>query len=171
MSYMISYIISISYKGRESMKILTAIKKIISSACVYFTVTEFALLIIINLMAEKWDMGKNFTPFFTIGSAFILLVFFTAIAASNLIFKTKLPTPIAYLIHFLIVTVVYIVLFVLIPGVWQDGHAFAMRLCVFVPVYIIVALVSFIIKLIFNRSTVRDEEYVEQFSDITGKTK
>ena len=152
--------------GEKVMNVKKQIKKILSDACVYFTVAEFVLLFIATGFSEiDPSSGGGVAMFLSLGSSALIFAACLIMSALNLVFRLELGTAVKVLIHFIGSLIAYSVVFIIIPGVWNDFGAIFVRLGVFAVIYAVIAAIAGIIASIKNNRKADDLEYESQFGE------
>ena len=157
--------------GEKVMNIKKQIKKIISDACVYFTAAEFLLLLIATGFSEiDPSSGGGAAMFLSLGSSALIFAACLIMSALNLVFRLEFSTAIKVLIHFIGSLIAYTVVFIIIPGVWNDFGAIFVRLGVFAVIYAVIASVAGIVNSVKINRRADELEYESQFGEFfTGK--
>ncbi len=146
------------------------LKRIISNACIYFTAAEFAILFIATGFAELDPAaGGGTAMFLSLGSTSLILLACFLMSALNLVFKLDFSTPIRVLIHFIGSLISYSLVFIIIPGVWNDFGSIFVRLGVFVVLYAVIAAICAIVASIKNNRKADELEYESQFGEFFTK--
>lgn len=143
---------------------LNALKKIIYSACLYFTVAIFLILSIANIARLS-----SVNSFLSLSST--ALVFFACIVMSalNLIWKLDYSLGVRTLLHFFGSFATYSIIFVLIPKVYTDPSQIMVRSAVFAIVYLFVAFTVMIVWSIRKNRRSENMEYESQFGNLFDK--
>lgn len=155
------------------MNIFKKLKKILSDACVYFTAAEFLLLFAASSYSKiSPESGGGVGMFLSLGSSALILLACIIMSSLNLTFKLDLSAALRLLIHFLGSLAAFGLVFVIIPGVWNDLTAIFVRLGIFAVLYLVIAFIVIIIRSIgLNRRT-EELEYESQFGEFySGKNK
>lgn len=153
------------------MNVKKQIKKILSDACVYFTIAEFVLLLIATGFSEiDPEAGGGIAMFLSLGSATLIFSACLIMSLLNLVFRLDLSTALRVMIHFIGSLAAYSVVFIIIPKAYNDFGAIFVRLGVFVVIYAIIAAVAGIVASINNNKKADELEYQSQFGEFfTGK--
>lgn len=153
------------------MNIKKQIKKIISDACVYFTAAEFVILLAATGFSEMNPAsGGGIAMFLSLGSAALIFLACLIMSALNLVFRLDLSTATKLMIHFIGSLIAFGVVFIIIPGVWNDFGAIFVRLGIFAVIYAVIAGIVGIVASVKNNRKADDLEYESQFGEFfTGK--
>ncbi len=148
------------------MSIMKKIKQVILNACLYFTASEFLILIIANAFnqlapSEGGTVGK----FLSLGAA--ALVFFACIAVSalNLVLRSDYSLSVRLVIHFLGCLAVWTLVTVIIPGAYTNTVQVAVRLLLFAVMYLVIAFAVLIINSIVRNRSSEEKEYESKFGN------
>lgn len=154
------------------MKIYKTLKKIISDACVYYTAAEFAVLLIAAGFSEMSpEAGGGVGMFLSLGASALIFLACLIMSALNLVFRLDLSLALRILIHFIGSLAAYAVVFIIIPGVWNDFTAIFVRLSVFAVLYVIIALIALLVRSIIINRRADELEYESQFSEFNTRKK
>lgn len=154
------------------MKIYKTLKKIISDACVYYTAAEFAVLLIATGFSETSpEAGGGVGMFLSLGASALIFLACLIMSALNLVFRLDLSLALRILIHFIGSLAAYAVVFIIIPGVWNDFTAIFVRLSVFAVLYVIIALIALLVRSIIINRRADELEYESQFSEFNSRKK
>jgi hypothetical protein len=155
------------------MNILKKFNKILRDACVYFTASEFFLLLVATGYSEiSPESGGGIGFFLSLGSSALIFLACLIMSALNLTFKLDLSMALRLLIHFIGSLIAFGVVFILIPGIWNDFTAIFVRLGVFAVIYLVIAFVVMIVRSIQKNRKTDELEYESQFSEFfNGKNK
>ena len=154
------------------MNVKKQLKKILSDACVYFTVAEFVLLLIATGYSEiNPSSGGGVAMFLSLGSSALIFLACLIMSALNLVFRLDLSTATKVMIHFIGSLIAYGVVFIIIPGAYNDFGAIFVRLGVFVVVYAVIAGIAGIIASVKNNKKADELEYESQFGEFFTKKK
>lgn len=154
------------------MKIYKTLKKIISDACVYYTAAEFAVLLIAAGFSEMSpEAGGGVGMFLSLGASALIFLACLIMSALNLVFRLDLSLALRILIHFIGSLAAYAVVFIIIPGVWNDFTAIFVRLSVFAVLYVIIALIALLVRSIIINRRADELEYESQFSEFNSRKK
>ena len=153
------------------MNIKKQIKKIISDACVYFTAAEFVILLVATGFSEmNPESGGGIAMFLSLGSAALIFLACLIMSALNLVFRLDLSTATKVMIHFIGSLIAFGVVFIIIPGVWNDFGAIFVRLGIFAVIYAVIAGIAGIVASVKNNKKADELEYESQFGEFfTGK--
>lgn len=153
------------------MNIKKQIYKIISNACIYFTVAEFVILLIATGYSEiDPQSGGSVTMFLSLGSAALIFLAAFIMSAMNLVFKLDFSTPIKIMIHFIGSLVAYSFVFIMIPKAYNDFGAIFVRLGLFIVIYAVFLAIYGIVSSIKANKKADELEYSSQFGEFfTGK--
>lgn len=162
----------IFYMRFYQMNLKKQIGKIISDACVYFTAAEFAVLLIATGFAELDPAaGGGAAKFLSLGSAALILLACLIMSALNLVFRLDLSGSVRLLLHFIGSLIAFGVVFIIIPGAWNDFAAIFVRLGAFVVVYAVIAAIAVIVKSVKNNRRADELEYESQFGEFFSNRK
>lgn len=154
------------------MKIYKTLKKIISDACVYYTAAEFAVLLIAAGFSEMSpEAGGGVGMFLSLGASALIFLACLIMSALNLVFRLDLSLALRILIHFIGSLAAYAVVFIIIPGVWNDFTAIFVRLSVFAVLYVIIALIALLVRSVIINRRADELEYESQFSEFNTRKK
>lgn len=154
------------------MNVKKQIKKILSDACVYFTVAEFVLLLIATGYSEiNPSSGGGVAMFLSLGSSALIFLACLIMSALNLVFRLDLSTATKVMIHFIGSLIAYGVVFIIIPGAYNDFGAIFVRLGVFVVIYAVIAGIAGIVASVKNNKKADELEYESQFGEFFTKKK
>lgn len=153
------------------MNIKKQIKKIISDACVYFTAAEFVILLVATGFSEmNPESGGGIAMFLSLGSASLIFLACLIMSALNLVFRLDLSAATKVMIHFIGSLIAFGVVFIIIPGVWNDFGAIFVRLGIFAVIYAVIAGIAGIVASVKNNKKADELEYESQFGEFfTGK--
>ena len=148
------------------MNIKKQIKKIISDACVYFTAAEFVILLVATGFSEmNPESGGGIAMFLSLGSAALIFLACLIMSALNLVFRLDLSTATKVMIHFIGSLIAFGVVFIIIPGVWNDFGAIFVRLGIFAVIYAVIAGIAGIVASVKNNKKADELEYESQFGE------
>lgn len=152
------------------MNLRKRIWKIISDACVYFTVAEFFVLFVATGFSElDPEAGGGVGKYLSLGAAALLFLGCFLLSLLNLTFKLDLSSSLRVLIHFIGTTVAYSLVFIVIPGVYNDFGAIFVRLGVFVIIYAVGLLIGVIVTSSKRNHRADSIEYESQFGEFFDK--
>lgn len=152
------------------MNLKKELKRIISDTCIYFTAAEFLILLIAAGYSEiDPESGGGAAMFLSLGSAALILLACFLMSALKLIFKLEYSTPIRVMLHFIGALLAYSLVFIIIPGVWNDFGAIFVRLGVFVLLYALIAGIAAIFASIKHNRRADELEYESQFGEFFTK--
>ena len=153
-------------RGEKVMNAMKQIKKILSDACVYFTAAEFLILLIATGFSEiDPTSGGGVGKFLSLGSAALIFAACLIMSALNLVFRLDFSTAVKVLIHFIGSLIAYSVVFIVIPGVWNNFGAIFVRLGVFAVIYAVIAGIAGIVASVKKNRKADDLEYESQFGE------
>lgn len=154
------------------MNIKKQIKKIISDACVYFTTAEFVILLVATGFSEmNPSSGGGIAMFLSLGSAALIFLACLIMSALNLVFRLDLSTATKVMIHFIGSLIAFGVVFIIIPGVWNDFGAIFVRLGIFAVIYAVIAGIAGIVASVKNNKKADELEYESQFGEFFTRKK
>lgn len=133
------------------------IKKIIARSCIYFTIVEFILLLIAPYVMKTVINSIGESNFLTLKSAALIYLTLFLLSAFDLIFKIpRISSAILRVFHFILCLLASLIPIVFVP---KNTPSQIILICiVFISViYIVLSLVSYLIKLIINNK--QDREY------------
>lgn len=138
---------------------LNKIKKIISGTCIAFTVAEFFIMIVAELMLKNEATSDTVVSFLQLRASAVLLAALFLINAASLIFELKsLPRVVQRILHYVAVMLCAVLVGIVIPGKLAARFVFTfVVLCTLV--YVVVVLILFVIKKAVHRSGRGDETY------------
>mgnify|MGYP000885552112 CR=1 FL=1 len=86
----------------------------------------------------------------------------------NLTFKLDLSFSLRLLIHFIGSLFAYGIVFIIIPGAWNDFSSIFVRLGVFAVIYFVIAFIAVIVRSVRNNRRAEELEYESQFGEFFG---
>ncbi len=132
------------------------LKKTISSACVFYTFFITALYLLGVYVDAHW------VP--TLQMVLSLLMFsFILSAANTFLFSDKLIFSLRFLIHFVITTTVFYMVFVLWGGFQANGGSVLAALFVYLFVYLLAALLVFLYRYLTAELRTSAKKYENAF--------
>ena len=145
----------------KSDSLVRAIKQILSDGCVFYTVLTL-LLYTGGMLAS--DREREWIP--TLGMMFTVLLFSVLFAAVNYtVSHAKLPSVLKLLLHYAVTTVIFYVLFILWGGFAKNASTVLVVLVTYTLLYIIIALLLFVIRYLRGGVKNRSTAYKNQFTD------
>ena len=152
------------------MNLFRRIRKIISDACVYFTVAEFFVLLVATGFSElDPEAGGGVGKFLSLGAAALIFLGCLILSLLNLVFRLDLSSSLRVLIHFIGTSIAYSLVFIVIPGAYNDFGAIFVRLGVFVVIYAIGLLIGIIVTSAKRNRRADTIEYESQFGEFFDK--
>ena len=147
------------------MKIFNTVKKVIYSACLYFTAATFIIVALVSSVDVSGTAnGSTASLFLTLGGAAMIFAACLAMSLLNLVWHLRFPTPVNAAIHFVGALTVWAVMFVVIPGVYSDSSMVIVRMGIFVVLYAVIGLIALVVNLIKKIRLNNASEYEEQFT-------
>lgn len=138
------------------MKTLSLLKKIISQACVFYTVLITATFLLGAFVDSSWLPKPSMV--------LALLVFSLILAAGNsFLFSDRLVFPLRLLIHYIATTIVFYIVFVLWGGYRDNGGSVITVLLVYTFAYGICALIVAGYRYLTAELRTDKSEYKKQF--------
>ncbi len=145
--------------------ILNKLKQALSNACIYFTAAQFLLLMLASAFSSiDPQSGGTVGMYLKLSSAALIFAACLIMAALNFVFELDYSLSVRLLFHFLGSLAAYTVVFIIIPGAWQDFAAILVRLAVFAGLYLLIALLVLLVDSILKNRRTDSFEYDEQFS-------
>lgn len=134
------------------------IKKIISKACVYFTLVEFLLLIIAPYIMKTVVKSVGEANFLTLRSAAFIFLALLLLSALDLVFKIpRVPSAILRVIHYFLCLTSALIPIICVPK--KTPPEIILISIIFISVlYIVLSLVTYFIKTFFGKKE-NDGEY------------
>lgn len=152
------------------MNVLKKLKQILYSACLYFTAAEFLILIIAsafnNIAPEN---GGTAGKFLSLGSAALIFAACIIVAALNLVWRLDYSISVRVLLHFVGCLIAWIMITIIIPGVYTDIAQIIVRSLIFAVLYLVIAFIVFIINSIKKNRNTEDLEYEPKFGNFFDK--
>ena len=138
------------------MKQLMWLKKTVTNACVFYTFFITALYLLGVYVDSHW------VP--TLHMVFALLLFSFALAAANtFLFSDRLVFPLRLLIHYVITTAVFYIVFVRWGGYQANGGSVLTALLIYSFVYLLASLFVFMYRYVTAESRTSATEYKTMF--------
>lgn len=138
------------------MKQLMWLKKNVSNACIFYT------FLITSVYLLGVYVNSDWVP--TLHIVFSLLIFsFILSVANSFLFSNKLVFSLRLLLHYLITTFVFYIVFVLWGGFQSNGGSVLTAVLVYSFAYIICALFVFMYRYITAETRVAKKEYDNVF--------
>ena len=148
------------------MNIIKTIRKIIGDACTYFTAAQFFLLLIVTGYREIAPQdGGTAALYLSLGSAALIFAACLIMSALNLVWRLDYSVSLRILIHFIGSLIAFAVVFIIIPGVWNNIAQILVRSLVFTAVYLIIMFIVLIVNSILNNKRTETFEYESQFGE------
>ncbi len=148
------------------MNFLKNLKQIVYSACLYFTVAEFIILITATIMGYTApEDGEAVGKFLNLSVSALLLLFAFVMSSLNLIWKADLPGAVKVLLHFIGSFATYTVLFIIIPGVYANVAQVIARTGIFAAAYFIIAFAVLLVSTIRKNRLADKSEYENKFGN------
>lgn len=146
------------------MNLLKKLKQLVYSACLYFTVAEFIILIAAAAFSQTSpESGGEVGKFLSLSSASLVLLGAFIMSAINFVWKLEYSTPVKVLIHFICSFAAFAILFIIIPGIYGDTSQIIVRCAVFAALYFIIAFIIMIINSIIQNKRANKQEYENKF--------
>ncbi len=137
------------------MNLKTAVKTVFTRSCIFFTLAILAIFVLANAIDQ--------TKLLSLTAVFQLYAFTLALSASFAIFRAKkLSGPAKGVLHFLVCTAVF-ALIVVIGGNLKSPTTVLVGVCLFMVAYLIVAIVSLIVRRLLARKKDDAVPYKSQF--------
>jgi len=138
------------------LKQLTWLKKTAVNACVYYTFFITALYLLGVYVTSSW------VP--TLHMVFALLLFsFVLSAANSFLFSDRLVFPLRLLIHYVVTTIVFYLVFVLWGGFQANGGSVLTALLVYSFAYLICTLLVLMYRYITAETRTSEKTYKSMF--------
>lgn len=151
------------------MTILKTLRQILYSACLYFTVSEFILLMIASgYQASNPEAGGTAAMFLSLGSAALIFLACLLMSALNLIFKLDYSVSVRVLLHFIGSLIAYSLVFIFIPRAF-DVAQILVRIVFFAGIYLVIAFIALIIASLRKNRRTEDFEYDTQFGEFSRR--
>lgn len=146
------------------MNLISNLKKIIYNACLFFTASEFLILIAATaIMVSDPESGAGVKQVLNLPSAAILLLVSFIMSALNPIFKLDCSQIIKLVLHFIGSAVAFAVLLLVAPEVYGDVARVITLFAVFAVIYFIIAFIVLIIGAIRTNIHADRLEYENKF--------
>ena len=160
-SYNLCYNINkVDIKGH--IKLLKELKRIISNSCICFTIIEFIILTVAQIMLEAEAKNDTFVSFLGLGSAAILFAAVFLQCFLSIVFKIKsLPGFVVRIIHYLLSSLSLFLIFVVIPGNFNVRFVF-----VFIVLYSVFYIIASLIKYAIDKAMAKHSETHEEYSPV-----
>ena len=143
------------------MKSMHTVVKILSRACIFFTVAILLLYTVGTLIS---DIEHKWIP--SLKTVYIVFVFSVLFSCANqLLFQAKIPSVLRLLIHYGITTLIFYILFVVWGGYDAKASSVLVILLAYTFLYAICALVFGIIRYVSGASKRDRAEYAQQFPE------
>ncbi len=140
------------------MKKLQWLKKMVCHACVFYTFFITALYLLGVYVDSNW------VP--TLHMVFALLLFsFVLAAANSFMFSDKLIFALRLLIHYILTTIVFYIIFILWGGFQANGGSVLTALLVYSFAYLICALIIFMYRYITAEIRTSNQKYKNAFEE------
>jgi len=148
----------ILYSGDSRLKTLLKIKKILTQACVFYTVLITAVYLLGTTLDSSWIP----TP----AMVAALLIFSAVLAASNaFLFSDKLVFPLRLLLHYIMTSVVFYIVFVLWGGYRNNGGSVLTVLLVYTFAYVLCAVIVGVYRWLTAELRTSHTEYTDVFAE------
>jgi len=148
-------------KGVFALKTMNLIKRILSRACVYFTVTALLLYTVGMLFS---GIEREWIP--TLEMMYMILAFSVLFSAVNqIVLPSSLPGFLKVLIHYAATTAVFYVIFILWGGFNASASAVFLILLAYTLIYAVISLVYYLIRYACGLKQNNKSSYKSQFSD------
>lgn len=145
---------------------MKTINKIISGACVIFTVTEFVLLIISHIVLSAEGKSEVLVNFLGLKAAVIIFVTALIFSIAGLILKAKrVPGFVLRLIHFVVTVITLEIALLLVMSGFRARVLLVIGFA-YTVLYIIVTLILYFIKRIRLNKKEETEEYTPVFDNV-----
>ena len=146
------------------MCITKKLKQVVLNACLYFTASEFFILILAKLFSETSPTsGGAVGKFLSLGATTLVFFACLALSALNLVLKANLPRSVRIVCHFLGCLAVWTLVTVMIPAAYVNPLQVLIRLIFFAVVYAIIAFIAAVIQSIIKNRRSEDKEYESAF--------
>jgi len=143
---------------------LKSLKKVFGTACVYFTASIFAILII----AEAAKLKAAFS-FLSLSSTALVFLACVLMSLLNFVWKLDYSATVRTLIHFTGSFAVYGIIFILIPKAYKVASQLAVRSIIFAILYLLAAFAVVLVTSIRRNRRSDDMEYESQFGSFFDK--
>lgn len=141
------------------MKFSTAMKKILTEACIYNTVAVLVLYSAGALVSGK----SGLIP--TLQSLYMILLFCVALSASNLLLASeKFGTALRVALHFIVVTVIFYTVFIAWGGFARNASASVIVMLIYTAVYAAAMIVYLAVSRKRRKKESPKESYMPQFN-------
>ena len=142
------------------MRILRLCGKILSRACIWFTVLTLALYTGGMIVS---GIEREYIP--TLKMVWMVLVFGIVFETANqLVLKSKLAAPLKLVIHFAVTAIVFFIVFILWGGYTARPSSVLVILIVFTLLYAAGALIFWGIRSLIGSAYSRRKAYEDQFA-------
>ncbi len=146
------------------MDLFKKLKQLVYSACLYFTAAEFVVLIAAALFYETApENGGEVVKFLNLSSAASILLCAFIMSALNFIWKLNYGTAAKVFIHFVGSLAAFSILFIIVPGVWDNMAQIFVRLGIFAVIYFIIAFIVMITHSIVENKRANKLDYTDKF--------
>ena len=164
------YVIIESFEKEKQMNALKFIKKAVTNACVYFTISEFALLILITLVQKfAAENGGTAVMFLNLGATALIFLACLCLAALNFVWKLNCSVTARIFIHYFGMLAAFSLVFIVIPRAWDNPIRVAVIIGAYTVIYLIIGLIAAVINSIKRNRKSEEIEYESQFGEITGR--
>ena len=149
------------FKERFILKIIPLIQRVLTRACIYFTVVTLALYsagMLLSNLERQWipTLSMMFTVFF-------FSVLFSLV--NQIVWNTRLPGILKLLIHYTVTTLIFYVMFILWGNYTATPSSVLIILMAYTLVYAAASLFIFLLRYIFSFRKNNRSAYKSQFRD------
>ena len=139
--------------------------KTLYSACLYFTVSEFIILLIANAFNQLAPSnGAAAGKFLSLDAAALIFLACFTVAALNLVWRLDYSLSLRLFIHFVGCALAWAIIVIIIPGVYADISQIIVRSLIFALLYLVIAFIALIIHSIRKNRATEDLEYKNTYS-------
>ena len=149
----------ILFEEKHVLKILPFLQRVLSRACIYYTVATLVLYSGGQLFS---GIERHWIP--TLSMMFSVLAFSILFAFVNqIVWNTCLPGVLKLLIHYAATTLIFYVMFILWGNYTASPSAVLIILLAYTLIYAAVSLFVFLIRYIFSAKKNNASSYKNQF--------
>jgi len=145
-----------SKKNAEVELLRSFLYNYVYPTCTFFTISIFVVNIIGTLANQS-----QIVP--TLSFMGLLLLFSIAIACANRVLKSSLSGMVKFVIHFIVCTAAFVLVFVVFSGYYRRGSSAVFIVFFFVLAYAIIMSVGALIKGAFKAKKIEETPYKRQF--------
>ncbi len=149
------------------MNVWKFIKKTVLNACFYFTIAEFAILIVAALMQmSSPESGGTAVMFLNLPSTSLIFLSCLILSALNFIWHLEYSGTLKVLIHFFGMLAAYALVFIVIPKSYDNAARVISLLALYAGIYLVVGLIVLVINSIRKNRRSDELEYEAQFGEL-----